>query len=100
MLKVDMAKHEVTANNKEVYLAPKEFEILATLLKHRGNVLSRAELFAVIWGVAKTELDYDRLNSRMVDQHISRLRVKLGKCAGAIKTIPHYGYKAVDGLIR
>lgn len=69
-------------------LTLKEFELLSYLYENAGRVLTRDQLLNAIWG-------YDYLgDSRTVDSHIARLRVKLGDYGAAhLKTIYGMGYK-------
>ncbi|MDD5305129.1 MAG: response regulator transcription factor [Elusimicrobia bacterium] len=88
-LRVDFARHEVKVKGRTVKLATKEFKVLALLLEADGKVLSREQLLELVWGHdAGLELD-----TRTVDQHIARLRGKLGAAAAMISTVPNFGYK-------
>src|ERR1700758_5368792 len=71
---IDFERHETTVKGHVVYLAPKEFAILKLLIEANGKVLSREQLLRLIWGH-----DEDvEIDTRTVDQHIARLRRKLG----------------------
>src|SRR5262249_8829646 len=70
-LKVDLRRRTVVRNGKELMLKPKEFDLLAYLLKNRGRAISREELLHQIWGY-----DYDGDN-RTIDVHVSWLRHKI-----------------------
>ena len=61
----------VTRAGHEVALRPKEFDLLAALLRRAGRVISRRELLAEVWGY---EAD---VQTRTVDTHIVELRRKL-----------------------
>ena len=77
----------VTACQKDIELAPKEFEILACLMKHPNWVISRDTLLDMIWG-------NDFYGSpRIVDNHVKKLRKSLGDAGKQIKTIYTKGYK-------
>lgn len=68
---IDQENYTVTKNNLPVELTPKEFQLLAYLIEHHDQVLSREQLVNGVWG-------YDILDtSRIVDIHISHLRDKL-----------------------
>lgn len=57
--------------DKELVLSPKEFSVLAELMRHQGAVLSRDLLLTRVWG-------YDFFgDSRTVDVHIRWLREKI-----------------------
>lgn len=69
-----------------VDLTPKEFDLLKTLIDHRGKIFTRSELLEFIWG-------YDFAgDTRTVDTHIQRLRKKLD-ASDLIKTVFGIGYK-------
>ena len=84
---LDVAKHSVFVDNKEVSLTQKEFALLKFLLESKGVVFSRNQIMDSVWGH-----DYTG-ESRTVDMHIKTLRQKLGKGADVIKTIRGIGYK-------
>ena len=86
-LEVDIARHSVTLNSKEVTLTLMEFKLLAVLLKRRGQAQSRETLLSDVWDVDKT------INTRTIDTHITRLREKLGQTGKLIKTVRGLGYK-------
>ncbi|MCG8343466.1 MAG: response regulator transcription factor [Chlorobiales bacterium] len=86
-LEVDIARHSVTLNGKEVTLTLMEFKLLAVLLKRRGQAQSRETLLSDVWDVDKT------INTRTIDTHITRLREKLGQTGKLIKTVRGLGYK-------
>jgi DNA-binding response OmpR family regulator len=70
-LRVDLPSRRVTRGQREIQLAPREYELLVTLMRHRGAVLTRDLLLARIWGD-----DYVG-DSRTVDVHIRWLRQKI-----------------------
>jgi two-component system response regulator RegX3 len=65
---VDLAGHRVLRDDGEVPMKPKVFELLAFLLRHRGQVLTRDQLLEQVWGY-----DYPG-ETRTVDVHIHWLR--------------------------
>lgn len=83
-VEVDVKKLAVRSNNRPVVLTKTEFSVLMALLKAKGDVLSRAELLGEIWGME------DEVESRTLDQHISRLRKKLK--VEVIRTHNGFGY--------
>jgi two-component system, OmpR family, alkaline phosphatase synthesis response regulator PhoP len=88
-LSIDFSKISVFVHHKTVELTSKEFELLKTLLKAKGRVLSRDYLLDTIWG-------YDRaseIQTRTVDVHIRTLRKKLKAAARHIITVKNYGYR-------
>lgn len=82
---VDKSSYRVWVNNENVELTTKEFEILETLIRNKGRVLTREVLLEKIWG-------YDFYgDARVIDTHIKNLRHKLN--TDYIKTIRGVGYK-------
>jgi DNA-binding response OmpR family regulator len=69
-LLVDEAARVVTRNGATIDLTPTEFELLSTLGRHRGQVLSKTQLLAQVWG-------YEAYDPNVVEAHISALRRKL-----------------------
>ena len=49
-LRLDLEGHEVWVDDRRVDLSAKEFELLRTLVRHRGQVLSRDQLLNLVWG--------------------------------------------------
>ena len=85
-LHLDNGKHIVSVDNEEIELSLKEYSVLLLLLEAKGNVVSRDELLTQIWGEYYEE-------SRTLDVHIRKLRVKLGSAGEYIKTVKGVGYK-------
>jgi len=54
-LVIDLAKHTITVDGKEVKLTKKEFEVLAFLGKHAGRLVTHSQLLSTIWGPAHLE---------------------------------------------
>lgn len=76
----------VTMNNEEIYLTPKEFDLLLEFLNHKNIVLTREVLLNKIWG-------YDFCGeTRTVDMHVKRLREKLN-LKDYLRTMYKVGYK-------
>lgn len=88
-LKVDLQKHLVFLDNKEIVCTNKEFDILTYLLQRKGQAVSRDDLLTFLWG--DNNSDYE---SRTIDVHIKSLRAKLNDNDGSIiQTIYGIGYK-------
>lgn len=71
---------------KKVALTPKEFDLLALLIRNVDIALSRDKILAVVWGYT-----YEG-ETRTVDIHIQQLRKKLG-LKEHIKTVNRIGYR-------
>lgn len=93
MIIVDIDRREVKAGGRAVDSTPKEFDLLALLAQANGRVLSREQLQAAVWGHSA------QTKSRTIDQHIARLRMKLGPSSKAIVTECNHGYKALVGAV-
>jgi two-component system response regulator MtrA len=91
-LVVDTAGRTVARDGTDVPLTRTEFDLLAELVRHAGQVLSRDVLLDRVWG-------YDYLgDSRLVDVAIQRLRAKIEADPAnpeLIQTVRGAGYKAV-----
>lgn len=86
-LRVDVDAREARLHDQRLDLTPREFDLLAFLVRHPGRVLSRDELLRKVWG-------YDYVGeTRTVDVHVRRLRAKLGDAADRIETVLGSGYK-------
>lgn len=85
-LYVNHAKHIVKVCGDEVALSFKEYSLLLVLLEAHGNVVTRDELFTRVWGDNYYE-------TRTLDVHIRKLRVKLATAGELIQTVKNIGYK-------
>lgn len=88
-LRIDFSKIAVTVKDRLVELTAKEFELLKTLIKAKGRVLSRDYLLDTIWGFDHAV----EIQTRTVDVHIRTLRKKLKSEAKRIITVKNYGYR-------
>lgn len=52
---VNLETHQILVKNKEIHLTPKEFELLAYLIKNHGKVITHRTLLGAIWGGNFTE---------------------------------------------
>jgi DNA-binding response OmpR family regulator len=88
-LRVDPARRRVDVDDEEISLTPLEFEILLTLAREPGVVLSRDQLMDRVWGYR------DYAGGRVVDSHVARIRRKLGEDGNDprfIRTVHGVGY--------
>ena len=85
-LYVNPEKHIIEVAGKEVTLSFKEYSLLMVLLEAEGNVVSRDTLLTRVWGEF-----YDE--SRTLDVHIRKLRMKLETAGELIHTVKNIGYK-------
>jgi len=70
-LEIDFARHQVSRSGLALDLSSREFDLLAFLVRNRGQVFSRDHLLEKVWGY-----DYAG-DSRTVDVHIRWLRQKV-----------------------
>ena len=87
---IDLERHIVLNDGREVELTAKEFLLLRYLLEHRGRVLSRDLLLGDVWGYQYTG------GTRTVDVHIRRLRQKLPALVKGLVTVKQFGYKLAE----
>jgi len=80
----------ITVDDSPVRLTRREFELLRYLVLNKNRVVSRDRLLERVWG-------YEReVETRSVDVHIGRLRVKLGAASRQIETVIGLGYRFID----
>jgi len=72
-VRMDVDRHAVSVDGKEVAMPLKEFELLELLLRNAGRVLTRGQLIDRIWGA-----DYFG-DTKTLDVHIKRIRSKIEK---------------------
>lgn len=89
-ISIDLTRHIVSCRGSGVELNPKEFELLAMLMRNRGQVISREQILRKVWG-------HDFIgNDRTVDVHIRWIRQKLEadpEKPHFLVTVRGYGYK-------
>jgi two-component system OmpR family response regulator len=89
-LTIDFGARAVRRGRKDLMLRPKEFDLLAALVRHRGRVVSRDELLRDVWGYAPGT------QSRTVETHLAALRQRLGDDSQSpryIVTVRRAGYR-------
>lgn len=86
-LSMDLKKHVVFVDGKQVTLTLKEFELLGRLVQNQNIVLTRDRLLEEVWGY-----DFDG-ETRTVDVHVRTLRQKLGSAGDMIQTVRGVGYR-------
>jgi DNA-binding response OmpR family regulator len=88
-LRIEPGSHSATLDGKELALTPKEFELLHLFAANPGRAFNREFLIERIWGG-----DFDGID-RAVDNHIRRLRQKLGEFGEKIATVWGVGYRFI-----
>jgi len=87
-LVLDISKHSAIRNGREIELTVKEFQLLELMLRHQGQVLTRAQILDHVW-------QYDRdFASNVVDIYVHYLRNKIDKGfkTQLIRTVRGVGY--------
>jgi phosphate regulon transcriptional regulator PhoB len=88
-LVIDRGRHVVSLHGEPLSLTPKEFDLLDALVEASGRLLTREQLLNRVWGYAQA----DDIESRTVDVHVHRLRVKLGDEGERLVTVKGVGYR-------
>jgi two-component system KDP operon response regulator KdpE len=92
-LVVDLAARRVTRAGQEIHLTPIEFDLLKTLARNRGKLITHRQLLKTVWGPAyETETQYLRV-------HFAHLRAKIEPDPPHpryIVTDPGVGYRLRD----
>ena len=76
----------ISKRNRFVRLSPRELALLEMFVEHPNEVLTRDMLMSRLWGV-----DFYG-NTRTLDQHVNRVRQKLGTDGARIVTFSRVGY--------
>lgn len=84
-LYLDLRTRRVYAGSRAIDLSAREFTLLETFVRHRGQVLSRAQILSHVWGY-----DADPM-SNIVDVYVGYLRKKLE--GDRIETVRGFGYR-------
>ena len=88
-LRIEPDSHRATLDGNDLALTPKEFELLYLFAANPGRAFNREFLIERIWGG-----DFDGID-RAVDNHIRRLRQKLGEFGENIATVWGVGYRFI-----
>ncbi len=87
-IRLDHKSRNVLVENNPLELTQMEFDLLATLMEHHGQVLSREQLLDRVWGTAYYG------ETRVVDVHVGHIRQKLND--RFITTVRGIGYRFDD----
>jgi len=87
-LEIDLLRHKATRGGKAFDLTPKEFLLLATMAKRKGEVLTRTLISEQVW-----DMNFDS-DTNVVDVAIRRLRRKIDEpfAQKLIHTVRGVGY--------
>ena len=83
---IDISNMTVKCKGQAVFVTPIEFQILSTLVRNNGVIVTRSVLLENIW-----DSDGAFIDDNTLSVHISRLREKIG--AEHIKTVRGIGYR-------
>lgn len=88
-LTIDYNARKVTVQGQNVPLSKREFEIVALLSLHPGQVFDREHIYEAVWGIDGAG------NSDTIMEHIRKIRAKLAACTmhSYIETVWGCGYK-------
>lgn len=91
-LHLDLLSREVVRDGQKIDLQPREFKLLAYLMQHHDQVVTRMMLLENVW-----EYHFDP-QTNIIDVHISRLRTKIDKPfeKPLLHTIRGAGYRLHD----
>lgn len=87
-LELDLSRHSVERAGQPISLQPREFRLMAYLMRNAGKVLTRTMLLEAVW-----DFHFDP-HTNVVETHISRLRQKIDKPfpRNLIHTVRGVGY--------
>jgi DNA-binding response OmpR family regulator len=87
-LTMDFTQQAVLLDSERMILTRKEYELLALLVQHAGEIIPRDALLMQVWGYSAA------IRTRTLDVHVRRLRKKLGGYADQyIETVFGIGYR-------
>ncbi len=89
-VRMDIERHAVSVDGKDIAMPLKEFELLELLLRNSGRVLTRGQLIDRVWGA-----DYFG-DTKTLDVHIKRIRSKIEKTPSEptmLVTVRGLGYR-------
>ena len=89
-LHIHLVERSVRLDGQEIDLTPKEYELLVLLASHPGWVFKREVLLQQVWGESYEGFD------RTIDNHVTRLRKKLGAVGEKIDTVWGVGYRFIE----
>ena len=72
-LELDLLSRKATRAGQAIDLQPREFQLLETLMRHAGQVMTRTMLLEQVWNY-----HFDP-QTNVIDVHISRLRQKIDR---------------------
>ncbi|HEY4558246.1 MAG TPA: response regulator transcription factor [Enteractinococcus sp.] len=92
-VRMDVERHVVSVDGKEITMPLKEFDLLEMLLRNAGRVMTRGQLIDRVWGPGYVG------DTKTLDVHIKRLRSKIEPDPSSpryLMTVRGLGYKFED----
>jgi two-component system KDP operon response regulator KdpE len=89
-LELDLAAHSVALAGRPIHLTPTEFELLRTLVRNRGRLMTHATLLREVWGPAHED------DTPLLRAHVANLRRKIEPKPSSpryVTTDPGIGYR-------
>ena len=86
---IEFDSYIVRYKGTEIRLTHKEFELFRYMVERAGRVLTRERLLERVWGYES------EVETRSIDAHIRRLRLKLGPARQHVETVVGLGYRFV-----
>ena len=88
-LEIDLARRvaRIDGEAEALKLTPREWELLVTLARGEGRVLTHRQLLSSVWGPAHVE------DAQYLRVYVGQLRQKLGPVAAVLRTEPGVGYR-------
>ncbi len=84
-LQIDMTRHEISTDGRELRLSRTEFDLLRLLASNLGRVMPRTEILDSIWGSASY------IDPNIVDQYVSYVRRKLESVRAPVRIVTSRG---------
>lgn len=85
-MSIDFEGRVVTVDGEKVDLALREYELLIYLIQNEGIALSREKILSAVW-------NYEYYgDTRTIDNHVKKIRGKIGKAGDYIETVRGVGY--------
>ena len=70
-LEIDIPRHQVTLDGRQVSLSPREFDLIAFLARHAGKVLTHKQILTAVWGPAHVH------DTQYLRVYVGQLRLKI-----------------------
>ncbi len=89
-LQLDLVAHQASRDGEPIHLTPIEFDLLRTLMRNRGRLMTHRSLLTEVWGPAYAG------DTQTLRVHVANLRRKIESDRGApsyITTDPGVGYR-------